>query len=341
MPRFTPTKYTGDSHENISSEEFANKITFHLEWLNHRDQGVRLALDRIHASGATPKYRLARRMIINDCYFFRLQFTSNGTDCDFSRTQFERCNLEGVSLQRSDCSYCTFYDTNLNRVDLRDTHLTGARGLYGPSHAITHNCRNAMHAVYGKTFRIAPISFPDFLHWGRIRLFANARLLKSALPLALIITTATLASKAINNAIDRLNVSLQDLASSTSIPSHIQQILTSSLPLAHIPLPSNFGWALLAIVLLAISHAIYNSCCPEFVREHSETAWTRAMNQSLVEYRSACYTYYNHGTDTLESIRRSMPTRYVWAMLFFVSSAYLFIYTAEKLALAVAYLWKL
>ena len=69
----------------------------------------------------------------------------------------------------------------------------------------------------------------------------------------------------------------------------LRDLLLSQVPI--IQVAPHFGIQIVMVICLAIGATVYHVFCPDFIKENSESRWSRELNQSVIEYRAANASY--------------------------------------------------
>lgn len=249
--------------------ELANCVLFHCD-LRHADMVGAEFVDTEFRRSKFAFHGVAictfRRCDFRRCEFIKASFAGikllncNFRECDATASNFERADLSGTDVRQS-----SFRDS-----DFRFTRMVGVRGLFGEGAAATAGVKFGDWAVYRKKY--------DYVSWVHLRSIAAFRLFGVSYLLLLLILLYAAIISAYNRYIAQNPNAIAWLDPAPRVSPSVE-----------------LGYTLGAVFLLAAGATVFELLCPAPVKEASEIRWTHELQRSIVEYRSASWTYGSMG----------------------------------------------
>jgi hypothetical protein len=215
-------------------------------------------------------------------------------DFDLRRQNLSHMDLRGVDFSGIDLSWSNLQHSKLDGANFSHARLTGANlqdttlfeanffytsGLYGHNRALCSSYQNSIgagseHARFRKP--------GDHVPWSILRSITTFRVFgASYITIVVLVAYAGWVEWVNNTALRWASM----LPADGTVTQHFRQMLLSRVPL--IEVAPHFGIQLVMVLCLAVGATLYQVFCPDFVKENTESRWTRELNQSLIEYRSA------------------------------------------------------
>jgi hypothetical protein len=197
---------------------------------------------------------------------------------DFSWADLRHAKLDGANINRAQ-----FVGANLFGISLLGASLCSSRGLFGEN--------RALYAPYVQSFNSGAeqatyMEKGDHVPWSLLRSISTFRVFgASYLTIAILVVYASWVEWVNTTAYSWATIVPAD----GGIREQFREVLLNRLPL--IEVAPHFGIQILMVISLALGATIYHLFCPAFIKENSESRWTRELDQSLIEYRAANASY--------------------------------------------------
>lgn len=195
------------------------------------------------------------------------------SDIDFSWADLREAKLDGANLNRA-----AFEGANLFGISLIGATFCSSTGLFGEN--------RALYAPYVQSFNSGAeqatyMEMGDHVPWSLLRSISTFRVFgASYVTIAILVVYASWVEWVNTTAYSWATIVPAD----GGIREQFRQVLLNRLPL--IEVAPHFGIQILMVISLALGATIYHLFCPAFIKENSESRWTRELNQSLIEYRA-------------------------------------------------------
>lgn len=207
---------------------------------------------------------------------------------DLSKMKLERYNfswadLRDAKLDGAELAGAQFTGANLYGVTTVGADFIGARGLFGANRALyapfvnSFNCgaEQARYMVKG-----------DHVPWSLLRSISTFRVFgASYLTIIALVIYASWVEWVNTTAYEWVTI----LPADGGLRQQFRDLLLTRVPL--IEVAPHFGIQILMVICLAVGATVYHIFCPDFMKENSESRWTRELNQSVIEYRAANASY--------------------------------------------------
>jgi len=236
--------------------------------------------------------------------------TANLTGADLHLAHLQEAKLNDADLRGASVHRAYFDHANVHGAN-----LAGVRGLFGRDRASgLESVHGAEHARYGHPH--------DYADWSRLRFIRTLRIFAASYYAFIGISIYALSVRWYNDNVRNWHQWAAEHVGQTTThwPGLVQRIPT-------LPVARQFGFTLLAILLLAVASTVFVIRCPEPIKEATETRWTRELRNALIEYRSAMYS--------------GFVSRYVCAACFLIGGLYTLGYIILKGYEALRFLFQL
>jgi uncharacterized protein YjbI with pentapeptide repeats len=191
--------------------------------------------------------------------------------------KLDKANLHQANLERADVTSASFRETILSNANISHARVIRTVGLFGPSRANAASMSNPEWAVYAPRW--------DLVHWAKLRSIGSLRLFGVSYAGFIAITAVATMGKWYNAQADRWHQWAANHAQEG--PMGAWADLVARIP--KVIAPAYLGWQLVMLGLLGFGATLYVTCCPEPIKEATETRWTRELEQPLIEYRAAMF----------------------------------------------------
>lgn len=198
---------------------------------------------------------------------------------DFSGLDLTGANLSHSRLDDSNFSNSNLLGARLNKATLGGARFLGAHGLFGKNRARFSSYQEEVDAGIESAIFRKP---GDHLPWSILRSITTLRIFGASYILMIVLVGYAGLVEWIN---DTAYKWASIVPAKGEYTQQFRQMLQSQIPL--IEVAPHFGIQLLMVLCLALGATIYEIFCPDLIKENTESRWTRELNQSLVEYRSA------------------------------------------------------
>lgn len=208
---------------------------------------------------------------------------------NLSSMDLRNIDLSGVDLSGADLSNSRLDDANLSGADLTGARLNkatlsgvnffGTMGLFGRNRAKFSSYQEEID-IGSESAKLRKPG--DHLPWSILRSITTLRIFGASYILIIVLVGYAGLVEWVNETAFRWASLLPHKGEYTQ---QFRELLLSKIPL--IEVAPHFGIQLLMVLCLAIGATIYEFFCPDLIKENTENRWTRELNQSIVEYRSA------------------------------------------------------
>lgn len=202
---------------------------------------------------------------------------------DLSGVDFAWADLKDAKLDEANLDRAIFIGSNLHGVSIKGASFRSSIGLFGEN--------RALYAPYVQSFNSGAeqatfMERGDHVPWSLLRSISTFRVFgASYFTIAILVVYASWVEWVNKTAYSWATVVPAD----GGVREKFRDILLSQLPL--IEVAPHFGIQILMVISLALGATIYHLFCPAFIKENSESRWTRELNQSLIEYRAGNASY--------------------------------------------------
>jgi hypothetical protein len=217
---------------------------------------------------------------------------------DFKRAQFAYIDFRGMDLSGIDFSWADLSHAKLDGANLDKAKLVGSN-LFGVSIIGASFCgatglfgeNRALYSPYVESFNSGAeqstyMEKGDHVPWSLLRSISTFRVFgASYFTIAVLVIYASWVEWVNTTAYSWATIVPAD----GGIKEQLRGVLLNKLPL--IEVAPHFGIQILMVISLALGATIYHLFCPAFIKENSESRWTRELNQSLIEYRAGNASY--------------------------------------------------
>lgn len=236
---------------------------------------------------------------------------------DFTAIDLSGADLSDARLDDANFSGANFTGAKVNRASLSGANFFGTKGLFGKNRARFSSYQEEIEAgIEAALFRKPG----DHLPWSILRSITTLRVFGASYILMLVLVGYAGLVEWVN---DTAFGWASMLPSKGQYTHGFRQLLISKIPL--IDVAPHFGIQLLMVLCLALGATIYEIFCPDVIKENTENRWTRELNQSLIEYRSAdasrprarTAAFFFYGTGSLYTLAYG-AVKVVHAILYFL-----------------------
>lgn len=220
------------------------------------------------------------------------------TEINFERKALAEVNLKGMNLSAHNFAWADLRDSKLDGANLSGAlftganlfgvttvgaDFTGAKGLFGEN--------RALYSPFVQSFNSGAeqalfMDKGDHVPWSLLRSISTFRVFgASYLTIVALVIYASWVEWVNTTAYEWVTIVPAD----GGIRQQLRELLLSRVPL--IEVAPHFGIQILMVICLAVGATVYHLFCPDFIKENSESRWTRELNQSVIEYRAANASY--------------------------------------------------
>lgn len=194
------------------------------------------------------------------------------SDCKFVGAQFPRTKLTGVTLTDCDLTGAEWKDATLKNMTIDGSVFRKGKHLYGRHGPHMNNVDGALLARYSRRV--------DVCSWEWVRWFGSIRLFSVSYLAIIAIWLYAGGVKWYNHQLESLQLKHEVVAEFPIVKD-----------LKMLPVPSDLGLMLLAVMVLAVAATAY-LFCPTIVKENSETFWHKNLGREIFEYRIHAFRFW-------------------------------------------------